>query len=64
MNYKAKVLKYNILLGDDNQKLHKVIASHLNPWKQTSKYKSHYEKQQTYWIFSWPASNQPFKRVC
>lgn len=68
MNSKAKGLKYNILLIYDNQKLHKVTASHLIPWKYTSKYKYRYEKQQTYWIFRgpayWLASNQPFSGDC
>lgn len=35
MNSKAEGLKYNTQLVYNNQKLHKIIASHLNSWKYT-----------------------------
>lgn len=45
MNSKAEGLKHNTWLAYNNQKLHKIIASHLNSWEYTYKYKSHYEKK-------------------
>ena len=45
MNSKAEGLKHNTQLAYNNQQLYKIIASHLNSWKYTYKYKSHYKKK-------------------